>query len=100
VRAELLHLDVEDVARLRTGDPPPGARAVDVVALGALLVTLTSSVQTLRTVVSAVRGWLARGGGTDRTVRLEVDGDVLELSGATPADQQRLVDLFVARHAV
>jgi hypothetical protein len=32
-------------------------------------------------------------------VRLEIGGDVLELSEATTADQRRLVDLLVIRHA-
>jgi hypothetical protein len=53
----------------------------------------------LRAVVLAVRNWLARGQGVRRTVRLEIGGEVLELSEATAAEQQRLVDLFVSRHA-
>jgi hypothetical protein len=32
-------------------------------------------------------------------VRLELDGDVLELSQVTAADQQRLIELFVSRHS-
>jgi hypothetical protein len=32
-------------------------------------------------------------------VRLELDGDALELSQASAADQERLIELFVARHA-
>jgi hypothetical protein len=36
--------------------------------------------------------------GTRRTVRLELDGDALELSQASAADQQRLIELFVSRH--
>ena len=49
--------------------------------------------------VSAIRDWLRRGDGTRRTVRLEIDGDALELSQASAADQERLVELFVSRHA-
>lgn len=99
LRRDLLQLEVEDVTVLRGGDAPPGARAFDVVAVGGLLVTLGRSVESLRAVVSAVGTWLGRGGGTPRTVRLEIAGDVLELSGATAADQQRLIELFVSRHA-
>lgn len=51
----------------------------------------------LGAVVSAIRRWLGRGGR--RTVRLEIDGDVLELSEATAEDQDRLVAFFVSRHA-
>jgi hypothetical protein len=99
LRQELLQLDVEDVTALRAGDAPPGARAFDVVAAGGLLVTLSRSVEGLKAVVTAVGQWLGRGGGTARKVRLEIAGDVLELSVATAADQQRLIELFVSRHA-
>jgi hypothetical protein len=49
-------------------------------------------------VVSAVRDWLRRADEPSRTVRLELDGDVLELSQASMADQDRLVELFISRH--
>jgi hypothetical protein len=99
LRRELLQLDVEDVRALPGGEPPPGARVFDVIAVGGLLVTLSSSAEGLRAVVSAVRKWLTHGEGTRRTVRMEIDGDVLELSEATAADQGRLIEVFVSRHA-
>jgi hypothetical protein len=99
LRQELLQLDVEDVTALRAGDPPPGARAFDVAVVGALMVTLGRSADSLRAVLSAVGKWLGRGEVTHRRVRLEIAGDVLELSEATAADQQRLIELFVSRHA-
>jgi hypothetical protein len=98
LRQELLQLEVEDVTALRAGEPPPGARVFDVIAVGGLLVSLGRSASGLGAVVSAIRKWLARGDGTRRTVRLEIGGDVLELSEATKADQDRLVDLFIDRH--
>lgn len=99
LRQELLHLDVEDVTPLRTGEAPPGTRGLELAAVGGLLVSLGSAADGLRAVVLAVRRWLGRGGETRRTVRLEIGGDSLELSGATSADQQRLIDLFISRHA-
>jgi hypothetical protein len=99
LRQELLQLDVEDVTALPAGEPPPGSRGFDVVAVGGLLITLSRSAEGLRAVVLAVRKWLARGEGIRRTVRLEIGGDVLELSEATAADQRRLIELFVTRHA-
>lgn len=98
LRQELLQLDVEDVTTLRTGEPPPGARAFDVMMAGGLLVGLGRSAEGLRAVVLAIRKWLARGSGVRRTVRMELGGDVLELSEATEADQDRLIALFVSRH--
>jgi hypothetical protein len=99
LRQELLQLDVEDVRPLPGGEAPPGSRAFDVAAIGGLLVTLGQSAEQLGPVVQTIRNWLGRGQGPRRTVRLEIGGDVLELSEATATDQQRLVDLFVSRHA-
>jgi hypothetical protein len=99
LRGELCQLDVGEVTALRAGAPPPGARALDVAAAGGLLVILGGSADCLRSVVRAVREWLRRGGGTRRRVRLEIDGDALELSEASAVDQERLIGLFVSRHA-
>lgn len=99
LRRDLLQLDVEEVRGAPAGAPPPGSRGFDVAAVGGLLVTLSQSTDALRQVVLAVRAWLARGQGVRRTVRLEIGGDVLELSEASASDQQRLIDLFVDRHA-
>ena len=98
VRRELLELDIGDVTALRTGAPPPGARAIDAIAMGGLLVTLGQSASSIAPVVSALRNWLARGSGPRRTVRLEIEGDVLELSEASVTEQTRLIDMFVSRH--
>lgn len=98
LRQELLQLDVEDVTTLRAGEPRPGARAFDLMAVNELLVFLGPTAEGLRAVVSTIRKWLARGSGVRRTVRLELDGDVLELSEATEADQDRLIGLFVSRN--
>lgn len=99
LRAEILQLDVEDVTSLQAGEPPPGSRVVGVAAVGALLIAFGQSAEGLGSVVSAVRDWLRRGDGTRRTVRLELDGDTLELSQATAADQAQLIKLFVSKHA-
>ena len=98
LRAELLQLDVEDVTALPAGEPPPGARVFGVATVGALLVALGQSAEGLRSVVSVISDWLRRGDGTRRTVRLELNGDALELSQASAADQERLISLFISRH--
>ena len=100
LQQELLQLDIDNVIMLRDGEPPPGARALDVVAVSGLLVALGSSMNGLRAVVSAISNWLKRGDGTPRTVRLEIAGDVLELSNASTADKDRMVALFLSRHAI
>ncbi|MFD6066200.1 MULTISPECIES: hypothetical protein [Amycolatopsis] len=99
LRSELIDRGVAEVKALPAGPAPPGSRAFDVATVGGLLVTLGQSAEGLRSVVAAVREWLSRGGRVKRTVRLEIDGDVLELSEATLTDQDKLVDLFVSRHS-
>jgi hypothetical protein len=95
LRRELLELDVESVEIPRTGEPPPGSRAVDLAALGTLVVTVTQS-QLLASVVAAARSWLA--GAQKRSIKLELGGDVLELSGVSSAEQRRLTDEWLRRH--
>ncbi|EMD25467.1 hypothetical protein C791_4714 [Amycolatopsis azurea DSM 43854] len=99
LRGELIERGLADVKALPAGEAPPGSRGFDAATAGGLLVTLGKSADGLRSVVTAVREWLSRGGRVKRTVRLEIDGDVLELSEATLADQDKLVDLFVSRHS-
>jgi hypothetical protein len=99
LRSELLQLDVEDVTALPGNAPPPGSRAFGAAEISGLLVMLGQSADGLRSVVAAVTAWAGRGGGARRTVRLELDGDALELSQASAADQERLISLFVTRHS-
>jgi len=96
LRRELLDLDVEAVELPRGGEPPPGTRAVELAALGALVVTVGQS-PLLGPVVAAVRSWLA-GGQQQRSIKMELDGDTLELSGLSSKEQQRLVDEWLGRH--
>ena len=99
LRTELLELDVRDVRPAPAGTaPPPGSRGFDVATAGQLVVALVGT-QGLAGLVSAVLGWLGRGHEAPRTVRLEVEGDVLELSGASSEEQGRLVEMFLSRHA-
>jgi hypothetical protein len=99
LRAELLRLDVENVRALQADEVPAGARAFGADTVGALLVAFGQSVEGLQSVVSVIRDWLRRGEGTGRAVRLELGGDALELSQASAADQERLIELFIRRHA-
>jgi hypothetical protein len=95
LRRELLDLDLDAVQVPGAGEPPPGAKAVDVAALGALLVQLADS-QLLAAVVAAVGSWL--GGSSRRSIKLELDGDALELTGVSSKEQRRLTDEWLARH--
>jgi hypothetical protein len=96
LRRELLDLDVEAVELPHGGEPPRGSRGVELAALGALAVSFAQS-QMLGTIVAAVRSWLAAS--QQRSVKLELDGDVLELTGVSFKEQRRLTDEWLRRHS-
>ena len=79
------------------GEPPAGARAAGS-TVGSLLVTVGEAADGLRSVLAAIQEWLRRGERASRKVRLELDGDVLELSAASAEEQERLIGLFASRH--
>jgi hypothetical protein len=47
-------------------------------------------------IVEAARSWLARS--RQGTIKLELDGDVLELTGISSDEQRRLTDEWLRRH--
>ncbi|MGH3770050.1 MAG: hypothetical protein ACRDRW_01385 [Pseudonocardiaceae bacterium] len=96
LREQLLELDIERADRATAGQAPPGARAGEVLVAGALTVLLAQSSGLLTALVETVRSWVSRGSG--RSVKLELDGDVLEVTGITRADQRELIKTWVDRH--
>ncbi len=100
VRAELLELpEAVSVDAVTAGEAPPGTRGGLAALAGALLVTSQPQIAALVEIVASLGAWLRRSSGP-RTIRLEVGGDVLELSGATNEMHDRLVQDWIARHAV
>jgi hypothetical protein len=98
LRSDLIALDVDDVFPLPADTTPAGAKSGIATVIGGLLVNLGDAADGLAAVVSAVSQWLKRSDSPDRTVRIELDGDVLELHQPTPADQEQLIRLFISRH--
>lgn len=96
LRRELLELDVDAVEPVPAGPSPEGSKGLDLVALGALLVQLRSSLPLVTSVVSTVRRWLLRSGEPGRSLKVTIDGRTLELSAATSEQQERLVEQFLA----
>jgi len=97
-RDELLQLDVDQVEQGQGAEAPPGTRAGTIAAIGSLIVTLQPTVEGIGALVGMIRTWLARGGG-GRKVRIELDGDVLELSGTTAEVQEQLAAAWIQRHS-
>ncbi|MGI5365252.1 hypothetical protein [Streptomyces iakyrus] len=99
LRQELLDLDVDDVTTLPGGEVPPGARAVDVTQIGALLVTLGSSATALNQVVTVIRSWMGRRRDTHPSLHVRMGDDVLELSDATDDQVAKALEIFAQRHS-
>ena len=95
LRRELLDLDVSAVEVPQAGEPPPGTRAVELAALGALAVSIAKP-ELLTAVVAVVRSWLSRS--QHRSIKLVLGGDVLELTGVPSDEQRRLTDEWLRRH--
>lgn len=95
LRDELLGLEV-DVQPGPGESAPAGTRSVELAALGTLFVTLSQST-VLATLIQVVANWL--GQRRQRSVKLELDGDVLELTGVPSAQQRELAAAWLSRHA-
>jgi hypothetical protein len=92
LREEMVEQGVEEVAH-------PEARAPEGAKGGALewaqlVVGLAGSIGPL---LAALRGWIGRH--PEAGITLEIGGDKITLDKASPADRQRLVETFLARHA-
>ncbi|MGW2784696.1 hypothetical protein ACWC3X_26090 [Streptomyces populi] len=99
LREELLELDVDDVTTLPGEEAPPGARAVEVAQIGALLVTLGSSTNALNQVITVIRSWMGRHHHTHPSLRLQMGDDVLEIHKATDDQITEAFEMFLQRHS-
>jgi hypothetical protein len=84
-------VDVERPA----AEAPPGARAVEVAALGSLVMKVGSAA--VGPVARVLQGWLARRSG--RTIKLTLGGDSIEISGGSAAYQQQMIETFLSARA-
>jgi hypothetical protein len=97
LREQLLELDIESAEPATLGQAPPGTRAGEVLLAGALTVMLAQSSGLLTAIVETVKAWASLG--RERSVKLELDGDVLEVTGITRTDQRELIQTWIDRHA-
>jgi hypothetical protein len=96
LREELLDLDVDDVRPASGGAAPEGSKAIELAALGALIVRLATSPKALLGVVRTISGWIQRSGA--RSVHVQIGDDVLEVSGISSEDQHALIGAWIERH--
>jgi len=97
LREELLELDVDSVAVAGEGKAPAGAKGVELLALGGLVLRFALDPELLRAVVGTTVAWLGRQDA--RSVKLTLDDDTLEVTGISSEQQRQLIDQWVARHA-
>jgi hypothetical protein len=97
IRRELLLLDVQSVDRVSGGPAPDGAKGIELAALGALIVNLGKATPVLGQVIDVIQAWAARS--PNRTVKLTLEGDTLELGGMSESQQGQVVKDWMARHA-
>jgi hypothetical protein len=94
LRAELLGVDAASVAPLTAEAAPAGAKGLG--ALAGWLAVQFGTLDGLRAVVAAVRGWTTR---TGRVVEVSIGGDALKVTGVTSQQQEKIIDAWLARHA-
>jgi hypothetical protein len=96
MRRELLQLDVLSVDRVSGGPAPEGAKGIELAEIGALIVSLGKATPVLGQIVEVIQAWAARS--PNRTVKLTLDGDSLELNGVSESQQHLVIKDWMARH--
>ncbi len=95
---ELNDLDIESLRPVAAAEAPPGSKGAEVFEFGAWIMALSASGGVFTRVVDVVRDWLGRHPSENR-ISITIDGDVLELSNATPHEQHDIVKAFIRRHS-
>lgn len=96
LREWMLPVGVESVGFVATGPASSGTRSAGMFVAGVLTVLLARSSELLAKLIDVVQSWLSSSGA--RSVRLELDGDVLEVTGITRGDQRELIRTWIDRH--
>ncbi len=96
LRKQLLELDIERADPATAGPAPPGTRSGELLMAGALIVVLTQSSDLFTALVERVQSWISLD--RQRSVKLEIDGDVLEINGIARKDQRELIQHWINRH--
>ena len=76
--------------------PPAGAKVGDPASLNSLVVALAASGGVLTTLIGALQAWLMRSSA--RQIVVEIDGDRIEVSGASTEERRELTTAWINRH--
>jgi hypothetical protein len=97
LREWLLPVGVESGGCVAAGPAPSGTRSAGMFVVGVLTIPLARSSEVLGKLIDVVQSWLSSSGA--RSVRRELDGDVLEVAGIARGDQCELIRAWIDRHA-
>jgi Effector Associated Constant Component 1 len=95
LREELLELEVEAVNRVTGDTAPQGAKSPAADLTDTLIIAFSNSA-VLAALVGVLRTWLSRGSG--RKVKLQIGADRIEIEGLSTADQEKLIEQWIARN--
>lgn len=96
LRAEILEVDeVDRVEQASAGPAPEGSKALDVAAIGALVVGVAPGVQAVAKVIEVVRSWLANRSPSTPALQMSI-GDKSITIVADKEQQDALVAAFLA----
>ena len=71
-----------------------GARSAEAIAVGTILLTLAATPEVISGMLTYLSEWLRRPGNRG-TIRFRVGEKEIELTNATPAERQKIIDAFV-----
>jgi hypothetical protein len=91
---ELTEVDETSVVPLTADTAPEGAKGLEFLA--GQLVARFATVEGLRALIAAMRGWAAR---RDRSVEISIGGDILKMTGISSQQQEKIIDAWITRHA-
>ena len=94
LRHDLRELDGASVELARGGASEPGAKSADAVEWGTLIVSAVTS-GALTAVLRTANAWVERRRGSGISVK--IGDDELILTGASSAEQQRVIEDWLAR---
>jgi hypothetical protein len=97
LRSELEQLPVEEVTVVTSLAAPEDdarlrSKSLDVIHVGALIVTLIPAKQVWTVLLDFLKGWAGRF--SQRRIRLEINGQKIDVAGLTAEQQQHLLDEF------
>jgi hypothetical protein len=96
LRRELLGADVDAVYYASDEHAPDSSKGIDLPTAAGLVVHFMLRPDVLQSIIDSVWSWLGRQ--HLRGIKLTIDGDSLELTRASRAEQERIVELWVKRH--